>query len=250
MVVLATALFLSSKRWYLAIIVLASSILSVLFFWTVVGQSILNLPNYFISTNEIAHGYTEAMAKNGSAWEIFAYLIAAFSLMTAAAFEKASNLQTRLFLLSVIFVFLFVSFKAGFVRNDGHAVIGSGSLLIGVLVLSLSLRSMQIWLALCVAVVACIYIDCHYVSLSGESIYQNIRSSYSAVWAGVKDRLSRTNSMRAAWNNAIAGLKEAAKFPVLQGTTDIYSFDQSYLIASGNLWNPRPVLQSYSVYTP
>jgi hypothetical protein len=249
-VVLATALFLSSKRWYLAIIVLVSSMLSALFFWTVVGQSVLHLPNYFISTNEIARGYTEAMAKNGSAWEIFAYLIAAFSLMTAAFFEKASNLQTRLFLLCAIFVFLFASFKAGFVRNDGHAVIGSGSLLIGALLLSLSLRSMQIWLALCVSAVACIYIDWHYVSFSGESIYQNIRSSYSPVWTGVKDRITRSNSLRAAWNNAIAGLKEGAKFPVLQGTTDIYSFDQSYLIASGNLWNPRPVLQSYSAYTP
>ena len=34
------------------------------------------------------------------------------------------------------------------------------------------------------------------------------------------------------------------------GTTDIYPFDQSYLLASDNKWSPRPVFQSYSAYTP
>ena len=34
-----------------------------------------------------------------------------------------------------------------------------------------------------------------------------------------------------------------------EGTTDIYSYNQSYLIASGNNWSPRPIFQSYAAYS-
>lgn len=37
--------------------------------------------------------------------------------------------------------------------------------------------------------------------------------------------------------------------PSLAGTADVYSYDQIYLISSGSHWNPRPVFQSYSVFS-
>lgn len=43
-------------------------------------------------------------------------------------------------------------------------------------------------------------------------------------------------------------LREQAGFPILQGTTDIYSYNQTYLISSQNIWSPRPIFQSYSVF--
>ena len=36
----------------------------------------------------------------------------------------------------------------------------------------------------------------------------------------------------------------------LQGTVDVYSFEQSALLSRGYDWDPRPVFQSYSAYTP
>ena len=38
--------------------------------------------------------------------------------------------------------------------------------------------------------------------------------------------------------------------PKVDGTADIYSHRQGCLIASGNVWSPRPTLQSYAAYTP
>jgi hypothetical protein len=38
--------------------------------------------------------------------------------------------------------------------------------------------------------------------------------------------------------------------PGLNGTTDIYTYEQSILLASNDAWSPRPVFQSYSAYTP
>ena len=36
----------------------------------------------------------------------------------------------------------------------------------------------------------------------------------------------------------------------LQGTVDIYSYEQSALLSRGYDWDPRPVFQSYAAYTP
>ena len=45
-------------------------------------------------------------------------------------------------------------------------------------------------------------------------------------------------------------LRENAAFPQLEGSTDIYSFAQSYLLSTENRWSPRPIFQSYSVFSP
>lgn len=44
-------------------------------------------------------------------------------------------------------------------------------------------------------------------------------------------------------------LKARDDFPRLPGTTDIYSYNQTSLIASEMTWSPRPIFQSYSVFT-
>jgi len=36
----------------------------------------------------------------------------------------------------------------------------------------------------------------------------------------------------------------------MSGSVDIYSYEQASLLAKGYRWNPRPVFQSYSAYTP
>jgi hypothetical protein len=36
----------------------------------------------------------------------------------------------------------------------------------------------------------------------------------------------------------------------VEGTTDVYSYLQAPLLASGRLWSPRPIFQSYQAYTP
>ena len=94
------------------------------------------------------------------------------------------------------------------------------------------------------------YIDGNYFKTSTESISHNIKSTYSSGWNGAKNRITKNGWLENEFNNTLKHLSDNAKFPLLEGTTDIYSYSQSYLIASGNNWNPRPILQSYSAYTP
>jgi hypothetical protein len=77
-----------------------------------------------------------------------------------------------------------------------------------------------------------------------------VLSIYSSAWKGFNKRIENPNWPGVRFDAAVNAIRTQASFPVLQGTTDIYSYNQSYVIASGNIWSPRPIFQSYSVYTP
>jgi hypothetical protein len=93
-------------------------------------------------------------------------------------------------------------------------------------------------------------IDAAYTKTSTAKLLSAVRSNYQAAWNGARQRLTDKDRLPRQFDQAVATLRAEAGFPSLPGSSDIYSYDQSYLIASGNRWNPRPVLQSYSAYTP
>ena len=91
------------------------------------------------------------------------------------------------------------------------------------------------------------YIDGQHTHIS---IANNIRSTYLSSWHGLHNRIRDKNWLKQNFDITMNFLSAQASFPVLKGTVDIYSYDQTYLIASGMHWSPRPVFQSYSVFTP
>jgi hypothetical protein len=247
---LCSAFFIANRHRLLAIICLFTPMVSMLFFWIASGQSVTTLPNYFISIASIVSGYTEAMAVDGNIYEVVLYLAAsAFLLLTISIQTKITN-SSKIFLFCIYSVFLFLSFKGGFVRHDGHAIMSGTSILIAALLLPFVFNTRIILPAIFFALISWNYIDSHYISTSTERIANNFKSTYSSAWHGIKNRLENKNWPRLDYDAAVTSLREQASFPVLQGTTDIYSYNQSYLIASGNTWSPRPIFQSYSVYTP
>jgi len=248
--VISITLLLIIRRWLLVLTVVVSSSISIIIFWIISGQSISYLPNYFISMAQIILGYTEAMSINGPQWQILCYLIASVLLLMTIILKKCIPIRLKIYLFSVFFVFLFLSFKGGFVRHDIHALISSQSLLIATRLFFLTLDSHLILGILLVYALSLNYINSKYFETSSESnLYQHIIVNYTSAWNGFTKRLARSNWLENDFNNSLRTLKEKAKFPLFQGTTDIFSYNQSYLIASGNIWNPRPILQSYSVYT-
>ncbi len=250
-VVLCAAIFIVNKHRLLAIICLLSPIISMLFFWTVSGQSLANLPAYFISMAPIISGYTEAMAANGPITEVILYLMASGFLLLTITLQKQMPNTSKIFLFAVYFVFLFLSFKAGFVRHDhGHALAAGTAILTAALLLPLIFNNWTILPAILVALFSGLYIDNQYAHTSIKSFSDKSKSTYQTAWHGIKNRIKNKNELRHKFDTAVSSLRKEAAFPILPGSTDIYSYDQSYLIASGNTWSPRPVFQSYSVYTP
>ena len=249
-VVLCASLFIVNKHRLLAIVCLLSPIVSMLIFWTLSGQSLVNLPTYFISMAPIISGYTEAMASNGPITQVILYLMASVILLLTITLQKQIPNTSKIFLFAVYFVFLFLSFKAGFVRHDGHALSAGTAILTAALLLPLIFNNWMILPVIVITLFSGLYINNQYAHTSFKSFSDKAKSTYQTAWYGIKNRIDNKNDLRHEFDTAVSSLRKEAAFPILPGSTDIYSYNQTYLIASGNTWSPRPVFQSYSVYTP
>lgn len=247
---LTLALFAARKQWDLAATATISIFVSLVFFWLLSGQLLSDLPRFLFSMFPIASGYTEAMAFAGRTSQIVLYLIFAFALLVILVRHEHLDPRDKLFSFCLFFLFLFVAFKAAFVRHDGHAIIAGTSALIAALLFLLTFKSKRYHIVLIPALIAWAHIDSQFVRTSTESFSSGITSTFRTAWQGIRNRVSNDAWLRDEFETANRRLSSDAGFPSLEGTTDIYSFNQSHLIASGNKWAPRPILQSYSAYTP
>jgi len=249
--ILCSVFFVINKQRKFAMICLLTPIVSMFFFWMMSGQSAAILPKYFIGMAHIVSGYTEAMALDGKVEEIFAFLIASLYLLISIVTQKQYTHSSKLFLFLTYFLFLFISFKSGFVRHDAHAIIAGTSILISALLLPFVFNNKNVLPVVFCSVFVCFFIDNHHViNFSTDSIRNNLRTTYTATWHGIKDRMEDKNWPEIDFDSSVNYLRKLASFRVMQGSTDIYSYNQSFLISSGNSWSPRPVFQSYSAYTP
>jgi hypothetical protein len=219
-------------------------------FWGASGQPISALPRYFIAQQPIVSGYSSAMSVTGDRAEAWLFAIAALATLAAGSYWAIGQRQTvsSLLLLGVGLT-LFLAFKEGFVRHDGHATIaGAAALLIG------TLLSSRLPFALGFPVVALsaaiwIAILSHYGSVSPQAILANIGDNLNRAVAGVAAR-ARGHDFRLDYHEALRKIRSEAAFKSLTGPSDIYPFDEAFLIASGLDWDPRPILQSYVAFTP
>ncbi|MCF5564172.1 hypothetical protein GIV63_03440 [Pseudomonas sp. PA-3-10C] len=248
--ILCTTLFLLKKRNVLALISLLSPLCSMFFFWIASGQLGAGLSSYFINMIPIVSGYTEAMAYEGDVREIVVYIASSLLLLLAIFLKSKKDISTQVFLVGIYFVFLFLSFKAGFVRHDGHALVAGASILLAGLSSLFLLNNGFYKILIVPSFIAGFYISSNYAKITPDTLLSSARSTFSLSWSGISNRITLENWPRSAFDNSLELLRTEANFPVLKGTVDIYSYNQSYLIASGNDWTPRPVFQSYSVYTP
>ncbi|KTD73313.1 hypothetical protein [Legionella tucsonensis] len=245
MLIICFTFFLAHNKKKLALIFLVAPSVSIVIFWLAAGQPLSSLPKYLTSSLFIASGFTEAMSSDGNINEIIFYLLTCLLIFLAITWHKQIPRSTKIFLLSMYFVFLFVSFKTGFTRHLGHAFIPGTSLLLAALFLLFIFNSWISYLLILVSLNSWYYINSQYTHIS---IRDNFTSTYSTAWHGLKSRIQDPYWLEKNFTFTMHFLREQAGFPILQGTTDIYSYNQTYLISSQNIWSPRPIFQSYSVF--
>lgn len=236
-------------KWRFVAVAIITPIISVIIFWSFSGQAIENVYFYFKSMAPIISGYTEAMATDGPADEIYLYILAVCVLLLVIISENDVPLVHRALSFFGFSAYFFISFKGGFVRHDGHALMAGTAVMFASFVMAFSYRSPAIFIVFALSFGAWINIDQNYAKTSTNGLLSRLESTYTSAWFGAKSRVTGSNELKLIFNEAIKKLNNQAKFPIFKGNTDIYSFNQAYLIASGNLWNPRPIFQSYSVYT-
>jgi hypothetical protein len=242
--------FALERRWQAACVVVTVPLAWMLACWTVAGQPLDALPTYFRMMLPVIAGYTAAMSSDGVPWEPIAYLAGACWLLAVLWLDSDARGPRRFVLPAVFALSLFLAFKAAFVRHDGHALIAGSFLLLSALSLNLQWPSRRAVSALVVATGVWALIDDQYLGTGPVSSARSIQEAMVSAWSGVERRVAGDGGLQADFDASLAGIREGHRLRVLDGRADIYSFNQSHLLAAGARWSPRPVFQSYSAYTP
>ncbi len=238
------------KKFFPAFLICVVPLIAMATFWSASGQSPLGLENYIISMIPIIFGYSDAMNSDGNAIEIILFILTSVVMVSFVIKRSALSVFENFFLGTIFLSFLFLSFKGGFVRHDAHAIVAGSAVLMAALIVPLVIPGRAWYPLVALASVSWLVIDAQYIPTSSRSLLENFGNTYASAWTGLTMRANNRDWPGSQFNAALKSMKEEAKLPVLSGTTDIYSYEQAALIASGNTWSPRPVFQSYSAYTP
>lgn len=233
---------------------------SVASFWLLAGQNLSGFPRFLANSWEISSGYVDAMSiSGGSKMELLQFVVIAGFLSLLVA-ERGWRQWRWHFFLPVIALtgVLYILFKHGFVRHDEHPIIASLGLIFLVLSYGAVLwRTMHkdshkfAWAGLFVAVLllATETLTRHTEKGLIESAAQKcVRAIPSQVTACVR-ALSASSGLPQAHAARSAEIRTAHPLPTIEGSVDLYPFEQNVLMAHGLTYRPRPVFQSYSAYT-
>ncbi len=227
--------------------------------WVILGQPIENLPVYFTSSLEIMNGYNDAMTSGYVHFPtsdlIVVLLLIGFTIFHTIrfAFKELDESFKKVLLLLSILAPLFVAFKYGFVRHDGgHVDVCYFAIMLINTFISITIyrdrittfmnRKNMNYIGLAVGVVCLFFI----IYKSDSKIKRGVLTLTTNI---EKSILALTGSM----NGQIYQAKKSIAF--YKGmfdneTVDSYPYYQGAIIASDLNYKPRPVIQSYSAYTP
>lgn len=253
---LLLSLFLYPNRYYRILLILwLAPLIGIPLFWLLSGQELRYLFAYFASLLPIVAGYTEAMALNlGPTSEVILFLIIAITIILAWAVpkQKVSGLE-KLIIFLAFASFLFVAFKAGFVRHDEHAAISIYAALAASLTLCMISPGLISIFTFCSTLSVCSWIIISHSLITPTALFANyingLEASYSRARTGIYLRIMAPNHFKEEHSQIMANIKTQNGLTQLNGGTDIFSYNQVELFATQTTWNPRPIFQSYSVYT-
>jgi len=289
-VALPCSLLFFRRRFRQGLLLTLIPLAAVAALWVSAGQRFAGLPAFLRTTLWLTSGYTEAMSTSWTIMpsiigDLCVVIFLALSVILCISAIRSAGLTAgvRWMLVLLWAVYLLVIFKHGFVKAEGvrsafvsltafaliaaffyvdRWMIWAASialvLTIGTSVMGDGVLNKQVhdrfgsgvtWggtsrkdiLAFCIDRAAGAY---------ARTTYMNTWRTYSDAWEGLAARIGFGASLEDKYTKAIAKIQDAYPVPRLNGSADIYNYEESALLASGNQWSPRPVIQSYSAYTP
>lgn len=231
------------------------------------GQDIVNFPAFFIGSFHTLSGYSESMQVFTSNKIIYIFLILSILMLTILikTIIKSNDIKTYIFIFISVLV-LFMAFKNGFVRQDGHSVAAySGlSFVFGLLLIYFSKDFIHQKYRLYFIYFLCLISIC--MSYMVKTYYTGDRWEFKrfdkSLWNDMLEiknnfisipnllKKSRIQELNSEYNLSVENIKKQIDLSDMKGSVDIYPWDQSFVIAYGLDYRPRPLFQSYSVYTP
>lgn len=223
--------------------------------WIAIGQPLGALPEYVTHGMQIVLGYGEAMALRGPRWEMTAYAVLVAVTVAATAWHAVARRDAGTLAATVASLALAaLAWKQGFIRQDEHVFVAFVFSTLAASALAAREGPTSRVRAGVLALASLASVSCTFASMEMRSAAQArlaiahlvqrpawIVRSIPGWWDG---------HWRAAHEASLGRIREATPLPKLPGTVDIYSHGQALVFAHGLRWQPRPVFQSYSAYTP
>jgi hypothetical protein len=232
------------------------------------GQHLSYLWAYLHGSSQIAEGYNDAMSI--TTWlpiylpvktppvDFMMFAVAAAALIGILAFAQRARpkLESILFLTATGAV-VFMVFKWGFVRHDDtHAPLATLGLLSLVLFCApplwhrLATYRGRAMIAVVAAMPVMIFgVSAKYVNHDLPSLMGMLRNVGPNLVAAT--RLVRGSSgLHRQFEDSLAEIRARSPLPPIHGTVDAYPSNLAVPLAYGLDYHPRPIMQSYSAYTP
>lgn len=226
------------------------------------GQNLLNFVSYFLGSLSTLSGYSESMQIDGNYKMIYLFL----SLSTIVFFFVIDYLikyrrTEDIFFTIISILVIFISFKNGFIRHDFHALGAFSGLLFTSTVIFIyfsnylkknPIKFNLFTILIVISIVISIFIKGIYSNKSffgTINMYKNNLSQRASILLRSLSK-ERINTLKKEYYHSIKKVKNEFDLSDIKGTVDIYPWDQSYILANELKYFPRPLFQSYSVYTP
>lgn len=249
--------FWKQRRWT-ALRVPLLFVLAFVVGWALCGQNPANLPVYLKSSWEISEGYQDAMGFPCPTYQLVIGLVTALLALAYLAVNFLTHpdrIRSAALTLAAGAV-LYLNWKHGYIRADGHQV-GFYFVVLAVVVaapllLEDSARLAKMKTALLTLMGLLALLGCEFV-LPGVTRGALGNAQYK-VDQNVAFALGKVNP-RKIYDGRVASEEAAAdlirtKAIVKNATIDVLGFEQGIVIVNHLNYRPRPVFQSYSAYTP
>lgn len=235
------------------LVLIAAFLSSFVLLYLLSGQKLQNIIYYPVNIYYGIAGYSDAMASPGPLPPVIASAVFLILLITYYAYYSIRSFNINgIFSVLVISLLSLVVFKHGYVRNDfGHS---ADVYLLQCFLLIYILHAIKAPAArnflLTAGVVSLLVFGAinEPFFISGHQI----KNSYIGLitQANSVGRIFNNSQNEVDFEKSVEKISNDSPLPAMDGTSDIYNYNQSVLLASDNKWNPRPAFQSYQAVTP
>ena len=230
---------------------------SLVCFWVAAGQHLSSLGPFLCNSWRITGGYTEAMMLTGKTEARDAVCFLLIAVLLCALTGRVAWARHR-FLgalpLAGLGTILFIVFKLGYVRNDRHEITSAMALvLISLVCLAVACpgKKRAAGAASCLVIASTLFASSVFNCwLPGDGLWKQLAGTFSIYNLLAPVAGPYTGYLRSNYEKNLASERKAHPLPPIEGDADLYSYDQTILFAHTLPYQPRPVIQSYSAYTP
>jgi hypothetical protein len=222
---------------------------SLILLWLCAGQNLLDIVPYVRYGIIMALSYVEGMASYVMVQMDLVFVL--FNLYVLFVLWREVGLKSiqKLFFFLIVFPFLFVVFKAGFVRDDPIHIMNTLPTLMQfflILPIVVAFRQGKVLLFSGVMVAFLVFVEASLIATYAWVPRHPAMVSVEGLRVAIDGRGALDEELALAKES----IRESYPLPVLSGGSDIYNYRQSLLLASGNRWDPRPIFQGYNTYHP